>query len=246
MSTKHIKRIFYVLTTVLLCISCDGKRNSGIEIESSQDDDLRTWLKEQMKIVDRRDETVTFKIEHETTHEKYRAYQLHFTSNGEEIPAHLLIPESASPPYPVMICLQGHAPGMFISLGIYHNDYEKKLVDGGRDFAIQAINNGWAALIVEQKGFGKRGLPEESSLACNDLSLHQLLKGNTMLGGRVYDVCRAIDFISLIDSLDSEKVAIIGHSAGGTTAYYAASIDQRIRLAVVSCSFCTFDKSWLK
>ena len=48
------------------------------------------------------------------------------------------------------------------------------------------------------------------------------------------------------DSLDNNKVGIIGNSSGGTTGYYAAAMDPRIDLAVVSCSFSTFETSWLK
>lgn len=50
-----------------------------------------------------------------------------------------------------MICLQGHSPGMYISMGIYNNDKEKRLVDSGRDLAIQAVSHGWAAFVLEQK-----------------------------------------------------------------------------------------------
>ena len=38
----------------------------------------------------------------------------------------------------------------------------------------------------------------------------------------------------------------MGNSAGGTVSYFAACVDPRITLSVVSCAFCTYDRSWLK
>ena len=37
----------------------------------------------------------------------------------------------------------------------------------------------------------------------------------------------------------------MGNSSGGTVSFFAACADRRIRLAVVSCSFCTYADSWL-
>ena len=41
-------------------------------------------------------------------------------------------------------------------------------------------------------------------------------------------------------------LACMGNSAGGTVTFYAACVDERISLAVVSCSFCSYAQSWMK
>ncbi len=45
--------------------------------------------------------------------------------------AYLLKPKAVVPPYPVMICLQGHSPGMYISIGEVRSEQDKRLIAGG-------------------------------------------------------------------------------------------------------------------
>ena len=160
---------------------------------------------------------------------------------GERVPGYLLRPKRRNGPLPVMICLQGHSPGMHISLGEARNSSERKSIEGGRDLARQAVNQGWAALVIEQRAFGVRA----GAGTCNDIALRALHGGRPLTGQRVYDVRRAIDFIGTQPDLDSSRIGCMGNSTGGTVTFYAACVDTRIALAVVSCSFCTFADSWL-
>lgn len=161
---------------------------------------------------------------------------------GEIVPGYLLRPKQGCPPYPVMICLQGHSPGMHISIGRAKNRQEEKSIEGGRDLAVQAVQHGWAALVIEQRGFGVRAVPGAS---CNDVALRALHCGRSLTGQRVFDVHRAIDFIATQPDLDRTRVGCMGNSTGGTVSFYAACVEPRLALAVVSCSFCTFADSWL-
>ena len=131
---------------------------------------------------------------------------------------------------------------MHISIGLAKTEKEKKLIAGGRDIAIQAVRHGWAALVIEQRAFGERA---EEGISCNNRSLCDLLKGQPLTGQRVLDVMRAVDFIESQTDLDAERIGCMGNSAGGTVAFYAACVEPRIRLAVVSCSFGTFESTWL-
>lgn len=162
--------------------------------------------------------------------------------SGETVPGYLLYPKAGTPPYPTMICLQGHAPGMHISIGRAKTAKEESLIRGGRDIALQSVRHGWAALVIEQRAFGERA---EEGISCNNRALCDLLKGRPLTGQRVYDVMRAVDFIGTQADLDSERIGCMGNSAGGTVTFYAACVDPRIRLAIVSCSFGTFESTWL-
>ncbi len=175
--------------------------------------------------------------------EQYTLDRVDFTSEpGERVPGYLLRPKAARPPLPVMICLQGHSPGMHISIGRAQTPSERESIKGGRDIALQAVAHGWAALAIEQRAFGLRAKP---AVKCQDASLHALLAGRPITGGRVLDVMRAIDFIATQPDLDATRIGCMGNSMGGTVSLYAACVDPRIRLAVVSCSFCVFADSWL-
>ena len=179
----------------------------------------------------------------ESENDAYRLERIRFMAEpGEGVPGYLLRPKIAPAPQPVMICLQGHSPGMHISIGRAHNAKEKEAIAGGRDLALQAVAHGWAALVIEQRAFGERALPGAS---CNEAGLRALLRGRPLTGQRVFDVIRAIDFVKTQPDLDATRVACVGNSTGGTVSFYAACVEPRIRLAVVSCSFCTFEDSWL-
>lgn len=175
--------------------------------------------------------------------EGYTLDRIQFTSEpGEVVPGYLLVPLRGTPPFPVMICLQGHSPGMHISIGWAANEREKASIAGGRDIGLQAVRQGWAALVIEQRAFGQRAVP---GVSCQDVALRALLRGRPLTGLRVLDVIRAADFVATQPDLDPQRIATMGNSMGGTVSFYAACVEPRIRLAVVSCSFCTFADSWL-
>lgn len=236
---------FFSFSILVLLSNCAESPTSEKQIknESEHPSITRKQVQDLMKIQDIKGTTPWFSYGKGIAYDTHTEYRFEYESNSQKVPGFLLIPKNIEPPYPVMICLQGHAPGMYISMGKYHNEKEKRLVEGGRDLAVQALENGWAALVLEQKGFGERRM---NNLSCNHQSLREILKGRTMLGQRVYDIIRVLDVIEAQDSLNNRKIGIIGNSSGGTTGYYAAAMDQRIDLTIVSCSFATFESSWLK
>ncbi len=214
-------------------------------------DDFMTWqvqLREQLarKLVIPEEpytHPLNVQIESQDETEEYTIDRITFTSEpGEVVPGYLLLPKNHKPPYPVMICLQGHSPGMHISIVRAKTERDQRSIDGGRDLALQAVAHGWAALAIEQRGFGERA---EEGLACRVASMRTLHTHRPMTGSRVLDIMRTIDFIESQPNLDANKIASMGNSAGGTVTFYAACIDPRIRLAVVSCSFGPYANTWL-
>jgi len=176
------------------------------------------------------------KVTAERSTEESETFRVVFQAEpGARVPCYLVLPKKRSGPLPVMICLQGHKKkdGMLVSLG--------RVPDGGgRDIAVQAVQHGWAALAVEQRCFGER------KGDCQRESLDALMLGRTLTGERVYDVMRAIDFIETRPELDKTRIGCMGNSTGGTVTFYAACVEPRIRLSVVSCSYCTYAESWMK
>lgn len=161
------------------------------------------------------------------------------TEPGFSIAAHLLLPKGKQNP-PVMICLQGHASGMHISLGRpkYPGDAEDIAED--RDYAIQAVKRGYAAFVMEQRGFGENGGDENGS-QCRLPASAALLIGRTIIGERVHDVMCAVTLMkSGLFAVDGSRVAITGNSGGGTTSIYAAAMDERISLSMPCCAFTSF------
>ena len=167
------------------------------------------------------------------------------SEKNARVPCVLLLPEQkAEEKPPLMICLQGHGTGMHISLGQakYEPD-EKKIQTGDRDFAVQCVRRGIAALAIEQRCFGERGGNPRPD--CHGAALTALLTGRTLIGGRVWDIMRAIDVIEKLysDRCDCDRIWCMGNSGGGTATIYAFALEDRIKAAIPSCAFCSFEAS---
>lgn len=156
---------------------------------------------------------------------------------------------------PLAICLQGHSTGMHISLGECKYDTDAASIAGGRDIAVRAAKEGMIALALEQRYMGAKGYGSKPRPACVAASedsdanqaLAAILVGRTAIGERVWDVSSAIDVVSkhFADCTDLSHIICMGNSGGGTATFYAACCDERITLAVPSCSVCTFESSIL-
>ena len=188
-------------------------------------------------------------LEREETDAYVRTKLVFVSEPFADVPAHLFVPRGADGPMPAMVCLQGHSPGMHISVGDARNKEEEELIAGDRDFAVQAVREGFVALAIEQRCFGERAesLQEQcSDHPCFDAVMHSLLLGRTMIGERVWDVMRGIDLLLERPDVDGGRIACMGNSGGGTVTFHAACLDERIALAVPSCSFCTLADSIMR
>ena len=165
---------------------------------------------------------------------------------GFYVPAHLVYPKQITEKIPLVICLQGHSPGMHVSLA--REKYPGKAptpVEGDRDFCIQAVARGYAALALEQRGFGELNHRSDRH-SCHELVMQAMLTGRTtLLGERLLDISNAITAVGAgFDFIDMTKIGIMGNSGGGTSAYYASCVDERIKVTMPSSSFCSYIDSW--
>ncbi len=187
-------------------------------------------------------------VEWEKETDTYTERRIVFDTEPEaSVPCHLLLPKGGKAPYPVVICLQGHSTGMHISLGrpVYEGD-EETISGGDRDFALQIVREGYAALVLEQRGFGERKCDEKilkGSTTCDHPAMVAVLLGRTMVRERAWDVSRAVDMLETLPEIDREHIALMGNSGGGTATYYTAAVEPRIRVAMPSCAICSFDHS---
>jgi dienelactone hydrolase len=171
-----------------------------------------------------------------------------FTSEPyADVSAFVCLPANARPPYTFMICLQGHSTGMHVSLAVERDDNSKPhKVEGDRDFALGCMRRGIAALCIEQRSFGERREQKQeyiSSHGCHDATMQALMLGRTMIGERVYDVDRGIDYLAERGDADMKSIGVMGNSGGGTISLFSAALLPRIAFAMPSCYFNTFRDS---
>jgi dienelactone hydrolase len=182
----------------------------------------------------------------------YRREKVVFDSrDGVSVLAYVLTP-SGTPtptPAPAMICVPGHGRGVDDIVGIDERGRERTNKDGYQhDFAIQVAEAGIAAVAIEPMGFGcrrdvlnaQRGLAQKG---CEPIAGGALMLGQTMIGWRVWDIMRTIDYIATRSDLDSSRVGCMGISGGGTATLFASALDPRLRVAMVSGYLNTFRDS---
>ena len=189
------------------------------------------------------------KIEEEVECDGYKRIRFIFNSeNGVVVPAYLLIPNTGKEKYPVAITLQGHSTGFHNSVGIVKFEQDKDYIEDRGDFAVQAVKQGYVALSIEQRGMGEvkpDGNGYRNGQMCVYTADIMFMLGRTLVASRCWDISRAIDCLSNFKECDLDKILITGNSGGGTASYYAACLDERIKLSVPSCAVSTYKKSIL-
>ena len=170
------------------------------------------------------------------------------TETGLRLPFYLLVPADADPPYPVALVAHGHGDaGKELAAGRADTAEQRRQIDEDeRDVAIQAVERGYAALAPDMRGMGELSNPADAEMGyrtCHTMQLHAQLFGRSLLGDRVWDATRLVDFVEDRDDLDADRIALTGHSGGGAVALFAAAVDDRVDVVAPSSYFCTFEDS---
>ena len=168
---------------------------------------------------------------------------------GVSVLAYVLVPQTAKTPVATMICVPGHGRGVDDCVGI--DDQGRDRTDKAgymHDFPLQVVEAGMAAVAIEPMAFGCRRDPINArrglgTNACQPSAGGALLVGQTMIGWRVWDVMRTIDYIATRSELDVKRVGCMGISGGGTTTLFATALEPRLRVALVSGYLNTFRDS---
>jgi Abhydrolase family len=168
---------------------------------------------------------------------------------GVSVLAYVLVPQTAKTPVATMICVPGHGRGVDDSVGIDDQGRDRTDKSGYmHDFPLQVVEAGMAAVAIEPMAFGCRRDPINArrglgTNACQPSAGAALLVGQTMIGWRVWDVMRTIDYIATRSELDVKRVGCMGISGGGTTTLFATALEPRLRVALVSGYLNTFRDS---
>jgi len=168
-----------------------------------------------------------------------------WTEPDVPLPVVVLIPKNKPGKLPVVITTHGHGRDSILYDGIYPRIYSKN--DSEMSLALQAVNLGYIAIAPTMRAFGSTrfegDLKAGNSFSCHTQLMRDLLVGRTVIGDRVWDMSKVLDWALKTLPVDGSKVAITGNSGGGTVSLFAAACDNRIKVAVPSSYFCTFKGS---
>jgi dienelactone hydrolase len=164
------------------------------------------------------------------------------TEPGVRIPFYLLKPKGDGP-FPLGIFPHGHdTRGHHTTAGVAQDEaHQKKIIEGERDVAVQAVKRGYIAIAPATRGLATDGVPDlykrHGERDCRSHIIHCLLAGRTAMGERVWDMQRILDWAMALPDVNPKQVLMMGNSGGGMVTLYTAAVDTRITVAVPSCSF---------
>ncbi len=175
-------------------------------------------------------------------HQYTRQEVLFYSRPNYPVGGFLLLPISSKERYSAILCIPGHASRVDDIVGLHPDGRTRNtlVADYQHDLAVQCVANGYAALAIESLGIGSRALdsmrkkyPQGSS--CKQFEAHLNLFGDSLMGYRVYDAMRAIDFLQSRKDIKKDSIATMGISAGGAVSLLVAAVDPRVKCAIVSC-----------
>lgn len=171
------------------------------------------------------------------------------TEPAVTIPFWLLTPDGENTAArPLAICAHGHdTNGWNTYAGVYASEGHRKTTrakDG--DPGVQAVKRGFVTIVPATRGLAAAAsIPDlkgrHGNRSCRAQLIHCLLAGRTAVGERVWDTQRLLDWaLQKLPGIDSNNVVLLGNSGGGVLTVYVAALDERVTVAVPSCSFTSF------
>jgi dienelactone hydrolase len=178
------------------------------------------------------------------------------TSSSSEMPVYVLTPkdnERFSRPLPCVLALHGHGYGVKDIVGIRTDGTDRDNPEESyhKDFAVELARRGFLVIAPEINCFGERSLKYEHlderrrPTTCFNVGTYAMMLGGTVLGLRVWDGMRAVDYLKTRKDADVSRLGVMGISGGGMHAFFSAAMDTRVKAAVVSGYFCDWRHSIL-
>ena len=170
------------------------------------------------------------------------------------MPVYLLIPKGEGP-FPVTLAFHGHGYGVKEIVGLWEDGQERDVPDGYQaDFAVALCKRGFLVAAPEISCFGERQtdfsylnttIGQEIPSTCDHASKLAFHLGGTVLGLRVHDVRRLVDYLETRPEADIHRLGAMGISGGGMLTFFTTCLEERIRACVISGYYSTFQDSIL-
>ena len=177
------------------------------------------------------------------------------TTEDSLMPVYLLFPKDRNQPLPVVIAFHGHGYGVKDIVGLWEDGEERNTPEGyHKDFAVALCRAGFAVAAPEISCFGERQTdfsyldkPVAGSApnTCTHTAMLAFHLGISVVGLRVFDGMRLLDYLEARSEFDTTRVGAMGISGGGMHTFFSTCLDQRIKACVVSGYYSTFRDSIL-
>ena len=177
------------------------------------------------------------------------------TSPDAAMPVYVLTPKGIDRPAPCVLALHGHGYGVRDIVGLWEDGSERWQPDGyHKDFGCALAERGFVVAAPEIGCFGERRadyaalageLSGPAPTTCHNAATYAIMLGGSVMGLRVWDGMRAVDYLATRPEADAARLGAMGISGGGAHAYFSTACDDRIRACVISGYFCDWRQSIL-
>ncbi len=181
-----------------------------------------------------------------------KKYSLEITDGLDSL-VYILEPKNVTEKTNGVVALCGHGYGVRQILNISkkgNKKYFNYFDNYQNNFAVELVKRGCTVIAPELFGFGEARLSHDLIKpfyisSCDELSHHLLPYGLTTASLRVLQALTCAKVLRETETVDSEKVSLMGISGGGLTALYASVLDDSIYKTVVCGYVNTFKDSIL-
>jgi dienelactone hydrolase len=164
------------------------------------------------------------KITEETKLEGYTRKKLTFaTEKDDRVPAWLLVPDPVRFPGKRPVALVPHQ-----TIAIGKDEPVGLGTQESKRIALHLVRRGYVCIAPDYPSFGEYAY---------DFAKSPYASGCMKA---IWNNLRAVDLLQSLPEVDPDRIAAIGHSLGGHTAMFSAAFDDRIKVVVSSCGFCSF------
>ena len=177
------------------------------------------------------------------------------TAEATYMPVYILRPKGAGENLPAVVAFHGHGYGVKDIVGLWEDGEERDIPDGyHKDFAVELCRRGFVVAAPEISCFGERQtdfsylnrkLGQGEPTTCTHTAALAFHLGGSVVGLRVRDGKRLVDYLETLKDVDAERIGAMGISGGGMHTFFSTCLDERIKACVVSGYFCTFRDSIL-
>ena len=164
------------------------------------------------------------------------------------IPVVIIRPKGIEGPMPLCITPQGHNSNPEVYSGIANNEKELQSFETKQaNIAYRIAQKGIITINPTTRGFGLTRHADDIAAgkrsSCKYYHQRDLIAGRVIVGDRVWDVMKIIDWALANLPVDKDRIIVTGNSGGGTVSAYAGAIDERIALCAPSSCFCSYEGS---
>jgi dienelactone hydrolase len=168
------------------------------------------------------------KVEKEEKLDGYTRKKVTFAAEkGDRVTAWLLVPTGKEGKRPAMLCLHQ-------TIGVGKDEPVGLGGKASLHYALHLVKRGYVCLAPDYPSFGDYKFDFQAAFKRGDYQSGSMKA--------IWNNMRAVDYLQSLPEVDGERVGVIGHSLGGHNAMFTAAFDERLKVVVSCCGFCSFAK----